>query len=459
MFCMCLSTRIAIVAGQSHSNEEQVAMFEDIWVLDREGFTEKPYSNISSGSEYPIKTTNILQIKEIIADQIEPFVRGAAIIRKGNAVALINSLGEFIIPFNKYGYIFYAENQRETRSKHAHERNGIFVVSEGKNGLKGGLINSTGKFIFQGNYESIVESNEKYVRLVSTDFASKKLPPPHYSIIIDYNGKILKFSEAERIELEDISENVIRYKTSYPFKFGFKYLNGNIITKPIFDGASVFSDGLAAVKQSNEFGEQKWGFIDRSGKVVIGLKYSNRPKDFGNGISIIQPADQSSYEFILINKKGNDVFKFDKIKGNSLSFDENKFTNGFIRDYNELIDTLGNKYDAKFFLNKFQVDSDLDVNFSSRYKNKVFVSRPTGRSSTTFFGTRSKEDIGCLDLESGQCILPQFEELSHFDSWSGLAYAKKYLSTDENTRENLYTEGYINNKGEFLIIMKKPDKY
>ncbi len=57
-------------------------------------------------------------------------------------------------------------------------------------------------------------------------------------------------------------------------KIGYMNTNGDWSIKPRFDGASAFSDGLAAVNEGGKCGlGGKWGYIDKNGNVVIQFHY------------------------------------------------------------------------------------------------------------------------------------------------------------------------------------------
>ncbi|MFH5163641.1 WG repeat-containing protein [Campylobacter coli] len=53
-------------------------------------------------------------------------------------------------------------------------------------------------------------------------------------------------------------------------KYGFIDKSGKIVIEPKFDGVGNFSEGLAKVKLNG-----KYGFIDKSGKIVIEPKFDD----------------------------------------------------------------------------------------------------------------------------------------------------------------------------------------
>lgn len=79
-------------------------------------------------------------------------------------------------------------------------------------------------------------------------------------------------------------------------KWGFMDTTGQIIIKPVYDDVSSFSEGYAAVNKNG-----KWGFIDRTGKVVIQPQFKSAWA-FQEGLARIKPFDQPE-QFIASSGK------------------------------------------------------------------------------------------------------------------------------------------------------------
>ena len=78
---------------------------------------------------------------------------------------------------------------------------------------------------------------------------------------------------------------------------------GIIVIPAKFTDAHDFSDGLAAVKDDS----RNWGYIDKSGKMVIEPKFSREPGDYHAGITWAEKNDGSSEgwgERVFLNKRG-----------------------------------------------------------------------------------------------------------------------------------------------------------
>jgi len=83
----------------------------------------------------------------------------------------------------------------------------------------------------------------------------------------------------------------------YSGKWGFINKSGKEIIPIKYDHARVFSDGLAAVRLND-----KWGFIDPTGKIVTQFKYDEVHQGFSNGRAVVAVGGGGA---ITIDKKGN----------------------------------------------------------------------------------------------------------------------------------------------------------
>ena len=83
-------------------------------------------------------------------------------------------------------------------------------------------------------------------------------------------------------------------------KWGFLNKNGEAAIPGIFDFAWMFSEGLAAVEIEN-----KWGYIDRTGIMVIEPRDFKSVDEFSNGLAKVKTEDGKGY----INKQGDIVWK------------------------------------------------------------------------------------------------------------------------------------------------------
>lgn len=76
-------------------------------------------------------------------------------------------------------------------------------------------------------------------------------------------------------------------------KTGFRDLDGNIVIKPIYDNAEMFSEGFSTVQIGN-----KYGLIDETGKYVLPLRDMEYLGNVHNGLASFR--DKDKYGFIDI---------------------------------------------------------------------------------------------------------------------------------------------------------------
>lgn len=111
--------------------------------------------------------------------------------------------------------------------------------------------------------------------------------------------------------LEIVNENSIVFYDSEAMRYGMLDTNGTILLQPIYDKLHCFNDGLAAYLGK----EGKWGFLDRSGKVVVKPQFTSlaindkRPSlhPFNDGLAAVGTEKGWGY----INKEGDVVIPFD----------------------------------------------------------------------------------------------------------------------------------------------------
>ena len=80
-------------------------------------------------------------------------------------------------------------------------------------------------------------------------------------------------------------------------KFGFIDKTGKEVIPIKYDGAYIFSEGLASVELNG-----KWGFIDKTGKEVTPIKYDDA-KSFSEGLAVVKLNNKWGF----IDKTGKEV--------------------------------------------------------------------------------------------------------------------------------------------------------
>jgi hypothetical protein len=148
-------------------------------------------------------------------------------------------------------------------------------------------------------------------------------------VFIDKNGKDVfpALTSTQRGTFGDLNVYPLREKRRLYYnaelgKYGYADEKGAVAIKPQFEKAENFSEGLAAVKITDNSGA-KWGFINTAGKVVIPATYKLKPGRFSDSLAAVRIGDDEfNYEMAYIDKTGKRVMENKK-------WDLNEFSNGY----------------------------------------------------------------------------------------------------------------------------------
>lgn len=121
---------------------------------------------------------------------------------------------------------------------------------------------------------------------------------------IDYRNKII-VDTSLIYSCEDIFEEFDKlrcYNSSILFqdqktrKYGFLNSKGEVAIPAMYNDATTFSEGLAAVQDTSE----KWGFVDSLGSTVIEFKFSHA-LEFSDGLARIAFTQEDSMGFKILH--------------------------------------------------------------------------------------------------------------------------------------------------------------
>lgn len=233
------------------------------------------------------------------------FDRGVAIVEIADyKTGLINTEGKFIIPAI-YGGIFPdSEFFLVTFSSNTYwgclNRNGKVIVVPKYQSLanlgnklfgfglkdKAGIMDITGKILYQTDAQTSIISRYNDIILVSKD--------GKYGFITA-SGKSIIPIQYHQVKINSESA-LIGFKRNEDSKWGFMDKSGKEVESPIYDEIKEFSGGLAAVKQN-----ENWGFINEKGALVIPLKYS-KAESFVKGWALVK----IKYSNFFIDKMGRE---------------------------------------------------------------------------------------------------------------------------------------------------------
>ncbi len=128
-----------------------------------------------------------------------------------------------------------------------------------------GYIDGNGKFVIEPQFEE----SRPYFANSCYDFSEGRatVEVNEKCRLIDKSGKVIV--EREHGFIGPFSEHLAVFIVDRKLK-GYLDLDGNVVIKPQFDKAESFSEGLAAVHfYTGQPGKWEWGFIDKTGKVLL----------------------------------------------------------------------------------------------------------------------------------------------------------------------------------------------
>jgi hypothetical protein len=266
---------------QAYSFHEGLAL---VIVKDRKSFIDT-----SGHSLFEAKYDVIREFSEgVCAVNIgEKRIPNIGLISEPGKWGYIDKTGKLVIPMT----FTHAENYSE----------GLAAINEGD---KGAFIDHDAKAVFEVPLDVTLGFHEGIVgvlyrgSLAYFDRTGKKISPP-----LGYGPKNHSFSEG----LVPVEING---------KSGFMDRTGKIVIEPQFEDAEDFSEGLAPVKVRGEVTTwcprepsgtrkgftMKWGYIDKTGKMVIPAEFESADS-FSEGLGAINQCDEGFF----IDKTGKKI--------------------------------------------------------------------------------------------------------------------------------------------------------
>lgn len=249
---------------------------------------QSPVSNSAGSQEKDeVKRPSLAGAKSVVADVFGDFREGLCAVKRGEKWGFIDTQGNLVIDFILDFYSF--------RYEYPFFSSGLCMLTYSKGGMK------ALRYIDKKGQEVI--SNPNYID--GTPFIDG------YAMVNTKTNKFIYINTKGLQVYNSIASNqelFVQVKEPKPFREGFaayfdfaKKLYGFIDQKgvvkipPQFNEAEDFSEGLAAVQKTTSTKEQKWGFIDKTGKVVIDFIFTNKPGDVSDGMIVVTSAQ---------NKKG-----------------------------------------------------------------------------------------------------------------------------------------------------------
>ncbi|MEO0043825.1 MAG: hypothetical protein RL329_3273, partial [Bacteroidota bacterium] len=191
------------------------------------------------------------KLADVNAKFVEPFSEGLAAVYNGRGgVAYINENGEMMIPEGKLlAYSNFGHSFSE----------GLAVGIVDTMGVKYGFIDMQGKFVIPATFDGLLPFSEGLARA--------------------YDASSKKYGYVKRVN------NTLKWAIPAMFK-----------------EARSFKEGYAAVSIDGT----KYGYIDKSGKVIIGMSYtygkSQHLLDFVNGYAVVGVEVEGKQKFAYLGQ-------------------------------------------------------------------------------------------------------------------------------------------------------------
>lgn len=416
------------------------------------------YAQGSAGSIHP----NAVQLD---FDQFLFIADGAIGIKKGDKFALVNLKGEFLVPWGKYE--FGHKEWELDRFGLIKVKNVEPILAE-TDPYRVGYINTSGEVVipliyafnqFFGGFDEygIGRVSELYKtptsnglhkeipyskRHIAINLKGEKLTwlsegpePPPYQFGYGNSKKIDNHVDMDRIPVIDHDKH-----------HGFIDGKGNK-KSAFFDAQEYlevrpYADGFATAKRRDEFGEFKWGFLDKDGKEAVPFIFSIEPGPFSAGVALVEPSKNVDFHYAYIDTTGKVKFTVDK-RLKPISFGIRNLERAadagyFIKGYAYWLEpTTGEIVMYKPDGTSFPLESFIKSN--GQGSNFYVDVNPQGRV-LLHVGNR----IGELGMDGMFILPPAFTYLTP-DNWAAFYYARY-------DQDGKYIDGVVDRDGVFVLI-------
>jgi hypothetical protein len=309
-------------------------------------------------------------------------------VQSGNDFQYIDRQGKIIInPQFKQATVF---------------RDGLALVQKSGNEPKWGFITEDGKYAINAQYKEATVFSDGLAWVVAENAAPTA---------IDKKGAVkftLKDAEQVRVFKDGLAAfNVITEEGES--KWGFVDKTGKVVIAPQFLSVSNFSDGKCGVSNS----DGKWGFIDKEGKISINHQFDGAD-DFKNGKCIVKSSDKEG----VIGKDGkyivNPQFSNMYVDGDLFMVQEDEKW-GWCDKEGKLV--INPQFEQTFPFNDNSITAvKSGKNWGYIDKDGKISINPQFDAAFPFIGklalVKSNKKVGFIDKEGKYVINPQFDEAS-----------------------------------------------
>ncbi len=246
-------------------------------------------------------------------DDAEDFSSGLAKVKKDGKYGFINTTGKMVVPL-EYDYIGSFSDGLAKVGK-----GGQWLWQRKYEGGSYGFIDKTGKIVVPLEYDDAEDFSDGLARVVKKDADGNK----KYGFV-GKTGKVMIPLEYD--DAGSFSEGLARVKKGYMREVNVINSEGLVQVEKVYIGENIvidktgkvviprreyvvsndFSEGLAAVEKHDADGNEKYGFIDKTGKIVVTPEYDGA-ENFSDGLAKVRKGGWETGKYGLIDKTGKIV--------------------------------------------------------------------------------------------------------------------------------------------------------
>ena len=396
-------------------------------------------------------------------DLMGEFHEGLCSVKKGDEIGFINAKGEYLIPLGLFTY--HKNNFLLTEENMPRFSDGLCrvvkpVLDQYNNSWnRYGFINKSGELVidykldYLGNFKNgfAYQSNDGYFYDKNGEKVNTE---PIWENYFEFpeGVKLKNFQTHGIVPIKNFHQN-IRGKDSDEEYYTYYDIYMNPVIKGNFVDAGLFSEGLAPVAAVDDStGQVKWGYINEKGETVIDFQFDRKPGDFSDSLAavFVDSLNVGGPKIGFINPTGELEVIIPYQEGQFAQWTPLKFYDDWLvlwegrgfKSYNrqkiiarglKIKDTCG-KYFYEIGRPIFPVEK-----INDKYVLVSSAKSPCGLRGLIIY------------TPGGELIMPPlYDQFGRFDKDSGLAKI-----THVSSRNRSVKEGFINIKGEFVIIKGK----
>lgn len=370
--------------------------------------------------------------KPLDFEKLYDFKNGYALVQNGNKKGFIDTDGNLI------GEMDVIQNQLPTDGT-AYQGKSIYI-NQASGSASDGVRKYTGEYVVEPEFNI----EPFYSFFIMNNYSLKFGTFTTYQVI-DEDGNIL-YSITPKKHIDKpvfpISKTLIGIKNfeNDNYSYAIKSLTSDFQSDYIYkEFGTLQNDFIKARRYSEEDGKLKWGFLNEKGEEVIDFIYTTEPSDFSDEKAVVKNTS-GLYGYI---DTANDIVLEPQF------VEAYNFVNGkaVVRIYKIKMENSKSNYGYRLINSKGEILYDFgELNHIMDHGINKFNTIENGH----IVRFKLKSMVALFDTESLKIIETPFIKMGRFDSDRAL------VGFNENKE---YKMGYVNERGELLLIKEKKNKF